>query len=154
MRRLAPPSEKATWMDAYRLGLGFLMIARTVGNGIVTPLAVLMGLLFVGFGTYRLYVGLVRYRIYCERALQHRGSSRTGPDCSPCHPRRPGFPTPQPVTQRRAVPENRPAENRPPTRNKEAQQIGCRDVDDPLATTHHTRWQHARLAERAASNSH
>jgi hypothetical protein len=70
-RRLVPPPEKATWADAYRVGLGLLMIplgitilVRTISSGIITPAAVLMGLAFIGFGAYRLYVGIVRYRIY------------------------------------------------------------------------------------------
>jgi len=70
-RRLVPPPEKATWADAYRVVLGVLMIplggvilARTVFAGIATPAAIIMGLAFVGFGVYRVYVGIVRYRMY------------------------------------------------------------------------------------------
>jgi hypothetical protein len=70
-RRMVPPPEKATWADAYRIGLGLLMIplgvtilVRSIAEGIVTPPAMLMGLLFIGFGAYRLYVGIVRYRMY------------------------------------------------------------------------------------------
>ena len=70
-RRLVPPPTKATWADAYRIGLGLLMVplgitilVRTFSAGIVTPAAVLMGLAFIAFGAYRLYVGIVRYRMY------------------------------------------------------------------------------------------
>ena len=73
-RRLVPPPQKATWMDFYRIGLGLLMIplgitilVRSISAGIVTLPAVLMGLAFIAFGAYRLYVGIVRYRMY--RAL-------------------------------------------------------------------------------------
>jgi hypothetical protein len=70
-RQMVPPAEKATWADAYRIGLGLLMIplgitilVRSIAAGIVTPPAMLMGLLFIGFGIYRLYVGVVRYQKY------------------------------------------------------------------------------------------
>jgi len=70
-RRLVPPPEKATWMDAYRFGLGLLMIvlgviilARSFAAGITTPPALLMGGTFIAFGAYRLYAGIVRYRMY------------------------------------------------------------------------------------------
>jgi hypothetical protein len=70
-RRLVPPPEKATPADIYRLVLGALMIAlgiailvRTVRAGIITPTSILLGLAFIAFGTYRLYVGIVRYRLY------------------------------------------------------------------------------------------
>lgn len=70
-RQLVPPPARATWGDAYRIGLGLLMIplgitilVRTFAAGIVTPTALLMGLAFVAFGVYRLYVGVVRYRMY------------------------------------------------------------------------------------------
>jgi uncharacterized membrane protein HdeD (DUF308 family) len=76
-RRMVPPPEKATWADAYRVGLGVLMIAlgitilvRAFSAGIVTPAAVLMGLAFIAFGAYRLYVGIVRYRMY--RAMKRK----------------------------------------------------------------------------------
>lgn len=70
-RRLVPPPEKATWADAYRFGLGLLMVilgitilVRSYSANALTFLSVLMGLTFVAFGLYRLYVGIVRYRIY------------------------------------------------------------------------------------------
>ena len=70
-RQLVPPPARATWGDAYRIVLGLLMIplgitilVRTLSAGIVTPTAVLMGLAFIAFGVYRLYVGVVRYRMY------------------------------------------------------------------------------------------
>lgn len=77
-RRLVPPPTQATWADAYRLGLGALMIplgivilARCLAAGIITPAAIVMGLVFIAFGTYRLYTGIVRYRIY--RAGRRQG---------------------------------------------------------------------------------
>jgi hypothetical protein len=70
-RQMVPPPTRATWGDAYRFGLGLLMIplgitilARTFAAGIFTPAAVLLGLAFVAFGIYRVYVGVVRYRMY------------------------------------------------------------------------------------------
>jgi uncharacterized membrane protein len=70
-RRLVPPPEKATWADLYRIGLGLLMIplgivilVRTISADIITPASVLMGGAFIAYGAYRLYVGIVRYRIY------------------------------------------------------------------------------------------
>lgn len=77
-RRLVPPPSGATWADAYRLALGGLMIplgvtilVRCFTAGIITPPAVIMGLVFVAFGAYRLYTGIVRYRIY--RAGRRQG---------------------------------------------------------------------------------
>lgn len=71
-------------MDFYRIGLGVLMIplgitilTRSFSAGVVTPPAILVGLAFVAFGSYRLYVGVMRYRMY--RAL------RNGAHC-PCTP--------------------------------------------------------------------
>ncbi len=68
--RLAPPPEKATWADLYRTFLGLLMIplgiiilVRTLSMGILTPASVLMGVAFIGFGAYRLYVAAVRFRL-------------------------------------------------------------------------------------------
>lgn len=68
---MVPPPSRATWGDAYRFGLGLLMIplgitilARTFAAGIFTPAAVLLGLAFIAFGIYRVYVGVVRYRMY------------------------------------------------------------------------------------------
>jgi TRAP-type C4-dicarboxylate transport system permease large subunit len=70
-RHLAPPPEKVTWADLYRIGLGLLMIllgitilVRTISGGIITPASVLIGAAFIAFGAYRLYVGTVRYRMY------------------------------------------------------------------------------------------
>lgn len=69
-KRLVPPPERATWSDAYRFLLGVLMIplgiailVRCVSAGIYTPAAFLLSLLLVAFGTYRVYVGVVRYRL-------------------------------------------------------------------------------------------
>ncbi len=72
-RQPVPPPQRATWADLYRIGLGALMIplgvtilVRTLLAHIITPAAILMGLAFIGFGAYRLYVGFVRYRMYRE----------------------------------------------------------------------------------------
>ncbi len=76
IRRRHPigPPMRATWMDFYRIGLGVLMIplgatilVRAASRGALTPPALLMGLAFIGFGAYRLYVGITRYRAF--RAL-------------------------------------------------------------------------------------
>ncbi len=68
---MVPPPTTATWADAYRFGLGLLMIplgitilVRTIGAGIITLPAIILGLAFVAFGIYRVYVGVVRYRMY------------------------------------------------------------------------------------------
>ncbi len=70
-RRQVPPPQKATRADAYRFALGVLMIplgvtilARSWSAGIVTPPAILMGLAFIAFGLFRVYTGLVRYRMF------------------------------------------------------------------------------------------
>jgi hypothetical protein len=70
-RRPVPPPERVTWADYFRIGLGVLMIplgitilVRTLSAGILTPASVLIALAFIGFGLYRLYLGIVRYRIY------------------------------------------------------------------------------------------
>ena len=82
-RQLVPPPTRVTWADAYRFGLGLLMIplgiailVRTLSAGIITPAALLMGLAFVAFGVYRLYVGIVRYRMY--RGGQRRTTNDEG----------------------------------------------------------------------------
>jgi uncharacterized membrane protein AbrB (regulator of aidB expression) len=68
---MVPPPTRATWGDAYRFGLGLLMVplgitilVRTFSAGIITLPAVILGLAFVAFGIYRVYVGVVRYRMY------------------------------------------------------------------------------------------
>ena len=78
-KRLVPPPERATWSDAYRFFLGVLMIplgigilVRCLSAGIYTPAAFLLSLLLVAFGTYRVYVGVVRYRLL--RSQSERGS--------------------------------------------------------------------------------
>jgi uncharacterized membrane protein len=85
-RRLVPPPQKATWADLYRIGLGFLMIplgiailVRTISAGIITPASVLMGAVFIAFGTYRLYVGIVRYRMYKNVKSQESNAEREKP---------------------------------------------------------------------------
>ncbi len=69
--RMAPPPQQATRADLYRFLLGCLMIPlglailiRTLSAGIVTPAAILMGLAFVAFGSYRVYTAVVRYRMF------------------------------------------------------------------------------------------
>ena len=76
-RRLVPPPERATWSDAYRFLLGVLMIplgiailVRCASAGIFTPAAFLMSLLLVAFGTYRVYVGVVRYRLFRSQSTK------------------------------------------------------------------------------------
>lgn len=79
-RVMVPPPAQATWADAYRFGLGLLMIplgltilVRTFAAGIYTPTALLLGLAFIAFGSYRLYLGIVRYRLYrANRAKNDR----------------------------------------------------------------------------------
>ncbi len=80
-RQLVGPPARATWTDFYRIGLGLLMIplgitilVRAFVTGVVSPPAILMGLAFIGFGIYRLYVGIVRYRMY--RAQSDKGKER------------------------------------------------------------------------------
>jgi hypothetical protein len=80
-RRLVPPPQRATWIDIYRIGLGMLMIplgitilVRTISSGIVTLVAILMGTAFIAFGVYRLYVGLVRFRMY--RAMSNKNKDQ------------------------------------------------------------------------------
>ena len=70
-RCLVPPPQKATRADAYRFLLGCIMIplglvilARAWSAGVVTPPAIVMGLAFVAFGCYRVYTGVVRYRMF------------------------------------------------------------------------------------------
>ena len=67
-------------MDWYRIGLGLLMIplgvtilVRSFSAGVVTLPAILMGLAFIAFGVYRLYVGIVRYRMYRALSAEDRG---------------------------------------------------------------------------------
>jgi hypothetical protein len=73
-RRLVPPPEKATAADLYRWVLGGLMVVlgvvilvRTISAGIYTPPAFLLSAAFILFGVYRVYVGIVRYRMYRGR---------------------------------------------------------------------------------------
>lgn len=83
MRRrgqLVGPPTRATWMDFYRIGLGLLMIplgitilVRSVVAGVVSTPAVLMGVAFIGFGVYRLYVGIVRYRMLRASLGERKG---------------------------------------------------------------------------------
>ncbi len=70
-RRLVPPPEKATWADGVRfvfgvlmIGIGIAILFRSISAGIITPPAILMGLAFLAFGVYRVYVGVVRYQLF------------------------------------------------------------------------------------------
>ncbi len=70
-RRRVPPPTQATRADAYRFVLGILMVVvgililvRTSAEGINTQPALLMSIAFIGFGAYRVYTGIVRYREY------------------------------------------------------------------------------------------
>lgn len=79
-RRLVPPPQRATWVDIYRIGLGLLMIplgitilVRTIASGAITTVAILMGAVFIAFGAYRLFVGIVRYRMYRAMSDKNKG---------------------------------------------------------------------------------
>ncbi len=72
-RRQVPPPTQATKADAYRFILGLLMLVvgiailvRTSAAGVSTQPALLMSIAFIGFGAYRVYTGIVRYRMYRE----------------------------------------------------------------------------------------
>jgi hypothetical protein len=78
-RRLVGPPERATKADAYRVFLGALMVplgvvilARSLALGVLSPASVIMSVAFVGFGVYRVYVGIVRYRMYHEMVEKRR----------------------------------------------------------------------------------
>jgi hypothetical protein len=82
-RRLVPPPQKATWTDAVRFAyggafvvLGIVILVRSVLEGIITFPSIMMGLAFVGFGVYRLYVGVVRYRMHWAKQKALRDNSR------------------------------------------------------------------------------
>ncbi len=83
-RKLVPPPEKATWLDAVRfvygglfILLGIAILVRAISEGIITPPAILMGMILIAFGVYRLYVGIVRYRMF--RAAQSRAMDNQPP---------------------------------------------------------------------------
>lgn len=70
-RRPLPPPTRATFGDLYRIGIGVLMIplgitilARALAANVLTFPALLMGLGFIVFGGYRVYLGVVRYHLY------------------------------------------------------------------------------------------
>jgi hypothetical protein len=72
--RLVPPPEKMTWQDVYRFILGLLMIplgitifVRAYESHAISPLVILLSIIFIAFGTYRIYVGIIRYRIFRSR---------------------------------------------------------------------------------------
>jgi hypothetical protein len=81
-RKLVPPPEKVTFADGYRfvlglisIGLGITILVRSIAAGIITPPAIIIGVAFLAFGTYRTYVGIVRYRQY--RGMLQRGKGRS-----------------------------------------------------------------------------
>ena len=72
MGRLPPPTA-FTLADKYRLALGALAIVlgivilwRTVSIAISPP-AILVGLAFIGFGAYRLWLGFTRLKQWTNR---------------------------------------------------------------------------------------
>ena len=72
MGRLPPPTA-FTLADKYRLALGALALVlgivilwRTVQIAISPP-AVLIGLAFIGFGAYRLWLGFTRLKQWSRR---------------------------------------------------------------------------------------
>jgi hypothetical protein len=44
--------------------LGITILVRTFSAGVITLPAVILGLAFIAFGIYRVYVGVVRYQMY------------------------------------------------------------------------------------------
>ena len=78
-KRLVGPPEKATKADAYRVFLGALMVPlgivilyRTLSIGIITPTSILLGGVLIAFGLYRVYVGIVRYRMFRASGKNNR----------------------------------------------------------------------------------
>jgi hypothetical protein len=78
-RQMVPPPAMATWGDAYRFGLGLLVIfvgitilARSLAAGVLTPPAVLTGLASIAFGIYRTGEGIVRYRLYKRQTTEDK----------------------------------------------------------------------------------
>ena len=72
MGRLPPPTA-FTLADKYRLALGALALVlgivilwRTVSIAISPP-AILVGLAFIGFGAYRLWLGFTRLKQWTNR---------------------------------------------------------------------------------------
>jgi hypothetical protein len=70
---LVGPPERATKADFYRLFLGFLMVplgitilVRSFAAGIYSVAAILMGVVFILFGAYRLYTGIMRYKMWLD----------------------------------------------------------------------------------------
>lgn len=67
-RNNLPPPTQFTLSDKYRFVLGFMMIVlgvvvlwRTLSIAISPP-AILMGVAFIAFGVYRLWLGLTRLK--------------------------------------------------------------------------------------------
>lgn len=46
------------------LAVGIAILVRTSAAGVSTQPALLMSIAFIGFGAYRTYTGIVRYRMY------------------------------------------------------------------------------------------
>ena len=65
-----PPPTRFTLADKYRIALGaaalvlgVVILWRTVSVAISPP-AILVGLAFIGFGVYRLWLGYTRLRLW------------------------------------------------------------------------------------------
>ena len=70
-QRIVPPPEKIIWQDIYRFGLGLIMVPlgllilfRAFQLHATSPGSVILGIIFIVFGIYRVYVGIVRYQLY------------------------------------------------------------------------------------------
>ncbi len=77
-RNNLPPPTQFTLSDKYRFVLGFMSILlgivilwRTLSIAISPP-AILIGVAFIGFGVYRLWLGLTRLQQF--RNENHRNS--------------------------------------------------------------------------------
>ena len=67
-KRNLPPPTQFTWADKYRIALAVIMLAlgavilwRTLAVAISPP-ALLVGLGFIGFGIYRLWLAFTRLK--------------------------------------------------------------------------------------------
>lgn len=67
-KRTLPPPTQFTFGDKIRIGLGFIVLLlgvvilwRTLPLGVM-PQAIVVGLAFIGFGLYRLWLGYTRLR--------------------------------------------------------------------------------------------
>jgi hypothetical protein len=77
-RRPVPPPESLTAGDVLRLvlavlmiPLGFIILVRTCSLA-PTILGALVGCAFMAFGSYRLWLGCSRYRLYRRRMRESR----------------------------------------------------------------------------------